>query len=236
MASTGVNNDGATPDRKAALGHALRQRILTMELQPGAALDETTLSEEFGLSRPPVRELLRQMAGEGYVELEANRGARVMSMSHLSLRNFYLVAPMIYVATTRLAAERATLAEIDDLKRIQKKFRAAVKSLDVEARIFQNAEFHLRIGDMAHNEYLMPSLRRLMIDHARIGRTFYQHPNTREMQASLEMAVEHHDQIIDAIEKRESEVAGEIILAHFELSRSNMVAYAAPAGLSAPAL
>jgi DNA-binding GntR family transcriptional regulator len=92
-------------DRKAALSLALRHRILTMELQPGAVLDEVLLSEEFGLSRPPVRELLREMAGEGFVELEANRAARVASMSFHSLRNFFLAAPMIYIATTKLAAE-----------------------------------------------------------------------------------------------------------------------------------
>ncbi|MBB3319626.1 transcriptional regulator GlxA family with amidase domain [Rhizobium sp. BK176] len=53
-----------------------------MELAPGAVLDEVALSEEFGLSRPPVRELMRQMAGEGFIELEANRAARVSSMSY----------------------------------------------------------------------------------------------------------------------------------------------------------
>ena len=78
------------PDRKAALGDALRRRILTMQIAPGAVLDEVALSEEFGLSRPPVRELMRQMAGEGYIELEANRPARVTSMSYHALRDFFL--------------------------------------------------------------------------------------------------------------------------------------------------
>ena len=77
----GMITDPPNNDRKASLGLALRQRILTMELAPGAVLDEVALSEEFGLSRPPVRELMRQMAGEGYIELEANRAARVSSMS-----------------------------------------------------------------------------------------------------------------------------------------------------------
>ena len=104
------------PDRKAALGDALRRRILTMQIAPGAVLDEVALSEEFGLSRPPVRELMRQMAGEGYIELEANRPARVTSMNYHSLRDFFLVAPMIYIATTKLAAEVASKADVDLLK------------------------------------------------------------------------------------------------------------------------
>ena len=57
-----------------------------MELAPGAVVDELALCDEFGLSRPPVRELLRQIAAEGYIELEANR-ARA-AMSHDSLHAF----------------------------------------------------------------------------------------------------------------------------------------------------
>lgn len=59
--------------RKAPLAEILRRRILTMDLAPGAVLDEVALGEAYGLSRSPVREILRQMAGEGYVEIEANR-------------------------------------------------------------------------------------------------------------------------------------------------------------------
>lgn len=76
-------------DRKAVLGVALRRRILSMELAPGAVVDELALCDEFGLSRPPVRELMRQMAAEGYIDLEANRAARVSSMSYQSLRSFF---------------------------------------------------------------------------------------------------------------------------------------------------
>jgi DNA-binding GntR family transcriptional regulator len=47
------------------LGEALRRRIFSMELKPGAVVDEVALSTEFGLSRPPVRELFRQLAAEG---------------------------------------------------------------------------------------------------------------------------------------------------------------------------
>lgn len=48
---------------RASLELALRRRILTMELPPGAVLDEVAVSEEFGLSRPPVRELMRLVKG-----------------------------------------------------------------------------------------------------------------------------------------------------------------------------
>src|ERR1044072_2347354 len=111
-----MNAEVAIPDRKSSLELALRRRILTMQLPPGSVLDEVALSEEFGLSRPPVRELMRQMAGEGYIELETHRAARVSSMSYNSLRDFFLLAPMIYITANKLAAENRTNAELEVLR------------------------------------------------------------------------------------------------------------------------
>lgn len=219
-------------DRKHQLGEALRRRILTMKIAPGAVVDEVDLAEEFGMSRPPVREIIRQMAGEGYIELEANRPARATSMGYLALRDFYLVAPMIYVGTTKLAADAADQDDVARLRRIQADFRSAIECNDVNARIFANNEFHLEIGRIARNAYLLPSLRRLLIDHARIGRTFYRNDiTTPEM---LRVTADQHDQIIDAIEGHDPEQAGNLVQEHLDLSRRNMAAYAVPEGLDGP--
>ncbi len=224
---------GGNPDRKAALGEALRRRILTMQLAPGAVLDEVELGDEFGLSRPPVRELMRQMAGEGYIELEANRPARVTAMNYNALRDFFLVAPMIYIATTKLAAEAASEADVERLKAVQRRFRQAAIDADVEGRIFANNEFHLVIGRIARNDYLMPSLTRLLIDHGRIGRTFFR--NDPAAQEQLDVAADQHDAIIDAIARHDPEEGARLVRAHLELSRRNMAAYAAPEGMDMPA-
>lgn len=221
----------AGADRKTALSSSLRHRILTMQIAPGSVLDEVALSEEFGLSRPPVREAMRQLAGEGFIELEANRPARVTSMSYQSLRDFFLVAPMIYVATTRLATETATKADITGLRSIQDKFREAVQNGDIDGRVFYNDQFHLRIGEIANNAYLLPSLRRLLIDHARIGKIFYR-PSTQRMQHELEEASRQHDEIIDAIAAHDADLSEALVRAHLDLSRKNMAMYAAPEGMN----
>lgn len=218
-------------DRKVVLAEALRRRILNMDMAPGSVVDELALCDEFGLSRPPVRELLRQIAAEGYIELEANRAPRVAAMNHDSLHSFFLAAPLIYVATTQLAATHATATEIEVLKGIQSLFRQAMEDRDVEMRVLYNDAFHLEIGKMAHNDYLMPSLRRVLIDHARLGRIFYRHPTTDDMQRDLELACDQHDQMIEAIERRDPQAAGLLVRAHMELSRRRMAEYAAPEGM-----
>lgn len=218
-------------DKKLVLANTLKRRIMNMELAPGAALDEVSLCEEFNLSRPPVRELLRQLAAEGYLQLEANKGARVSSMSHESLRNFYLASPLIYISTTQLAAVNSNKQDIDELKAIQNLFKEAIDKKDIEGRVYYNNQFHLKIGLIANNPYLMPSLERLLIDHARLGKIFYKHPTTDDMRKTLDAAVEHHDQIINAIEEHNVVLAEKIIRDHINLSRKRMSDFVVPEGV-----
>lgn len=227
MAHTETITDAA-PDRRLALIHALRRRILTMQVAPGAVLDEYALAEEFSLSRPPVREVLRQMAGEGYIELEPNRPARVTGMGYQSLRDFFLFAPLVYVASVRLAAERRSEADLDRLRAIQATFRAAIAAGDVEARVFENDSFHLAIGEIAGNAYILPSLRRCLIDHARIAKVFYEDQMNTRMLAERDEAALQHDQIILAIEARDADAAEALVRAHLDLSRRNIAMYATP--------
>jgi DNA-binding GntR family transcriptional regulator len=232
--ATAETDSGASADRKNVMAETLRRRIVSMDLAPGAVVDELALSEEFGLSRPPVRELMRQMAAEGYLELEPNRPARVSPMSYQSLRSFFLAAPLIYVATTQLAAGHATPEEVERLKQIQAQFRQAIEEQDLQARVLHNDEFHFEIGRIARNTYLMPSLRRVLIDHARLGKVFYRSPTTSDMQRDLEKAVEQHDQIIEAIALHDAQSAGELVQKHMELSRRRMAEYVIPEGLNIP--
>ncbi|WP_299378426.1 GntR family transcriptional regulator, partial [uncultured Kiloniella sp.] len=80
------------------MSNVLKREILTLVRKPGSDLDEVQLSEEFSLSRTPLREVFRELAGEGFVELRENRGTKISDMSHMTLRDFFLAAPMIYSA------------------------------------------------------------------------------------------------------------------------------------------
>jgi DNA-binding GntR family transcriptional regulator len=236
--STDLPDDPASTepgqDKKAQMRDALRRRILSMEMKPGAVVDETQLAAEFGLSRPPVRELLRQMAAEGYLELEPNRAPRVSAMGYDALRSFFQAAPLVYVATSQLAAERATAADVATLREIQRRFQAAIAAGDIDMRVHWNDQFHLEIGKIASNAYLMPSLRRVLLDHARLGKIFYRPSPPADMQRDMATAVHQHDLIIDAIERRDTAGVSELVRAHMDLSRRRMAEYAAPAGLDVP--
>lgn len=219
--------------RKQQLYERLKTAIMTLALRPGEDLDETALSEEFALSRTPLREVFRQLAGEGYVDLRENRGARVSEMSHTTLRDFFLAAPMIYGAVLRLAAQNATTAQIEQLKAAQEQFRQSLQTGDGAARALANNRFHEITGDMADNIYLLPSFQRLLIDHARIGMTFYR-PQDNGMAENLSEASQQHDEIIAAIEARDEVAAAQLATDHWNLSRHQIEIFVMPASLDMP--
>ncbi|MCB1480703.1 MAG: GntR family transcriptional regulator [Rhodobiaceae bacterium] len=208
----------------------LKTSILTLCLQPGADLDEASLSERYGLSRTPLREVLRELAGEGYVELRENRGARVSDMSFTTLREFFLAAPMIYGAILQLAAINRTPVQIADLKSAQRDFVVALQKGSVSQRTLANNRFHEITGEMAGNVYLLPSFKRLLIDHARIGMTFYK-PSNNAMAEKLSEASEQHDAIIAAIEAGDEKRAAQLAEMHWNLSRGQIEMFVTPAGI-----
>lgn len=217
-------------DRKKTLYASLTREILTMRLAPGDDLDEASLASKYGLSRTPLREVLQQLAGEGFVVLRENRGARVADLSHRTLRDFFLAAPMIYASVARLATQNAKSHQIEELKEAQARFKSALRTGVVEDRALANNRFHAIIGEMADNAYLLPSLNRLLIDHARIGMTFYR-PQSPEMVENLAKASEQHDQFISSIETGDEEAAGNLAVAHWNLSRGQIEMFVMPSAL-----
>ena len=220
-------------DRKAALLADLKRAILTTELRPGEDLDEVAICARFGLSRTPVREVFRDLDGLGFLDLRENRGPRVAELSHTALRDFFLAAPMIYGAVLRLAARNATTPQIAALKLAQEAFRAALREGNSVERTLANNRFHEITGEMACNTYLLPSFQRLLIDHARIGMTFFR-PQTNDMAANLSEASAQHDEIIAAIEVGDETRAAQLAEDHWNLSRHQIELFVMPTALDVP--
>ena len=212
---------------KEQLYQDLKKQILTMALEPGRSLDETSLSAQYSISRTPLREVFRRLAGEGYLTIVNNRGASVSSMSHKILRDFFISAPMIYAAIGRLAAENGKPAQIEQLKEAQSQFCKAVSANQSDEMVFWNDRFHALMGEMADNPYLKPSYDRWLIDHARISQTFYR-PRDPQMVGRMNTALSHHDQMIEAIEQGDSKHIVEIISDHWELSHDMLDYFVRP--------
>ncbi|MEL7525283.1 MAG: GntR family transcriptional regulator [Pseudomonadota bacterium] len=211
----------------------LKRAILTLDRVPGSSLEESELCDRYGLSRTPLREVLQQLAGEGFVVLQQNRGARVSDMTHYTLRDFFLAAPLIYSSILRLAVQNARPSQIEDLKRAQEAFREALNSGGTTDRALTNDQFHRITGQMAGNSYLLASLDRLLIDHTRIAMTFFK-PKSGAKEDRLALACAQHDEMIACIENGDEDRAAELALEHWALSRDQIELFVMPDGLEAP--
>jgi DNA-binding GntR family transcriptional regulator len=92
--------------RVDSLADSLRERILTGDLKPGTPLREEALSAEYDVARHSLRSALRTLQGEGIVQIEPNRGARVKSLSPEDVSGLSDLRIALEVEAARMALER----------------------------------------------------------------------------------------------------------------------------------
>jgi DNA-binding GntR family transcriptional regulator len=92
--------------RVDSLVDSLRERILAGELKPGTPLREEALRSEYDVARHSLRSALRTLQGEGIVQIEPNRGARVKSLSLEDVRGLSELRLALEVEAARMALER----------------------------------------------------------------------------------------------------------------------------------
>ncbi|MCD0504953.1 GntR family transcriptional regulator [Bordetella petrii] len=104
---------------------ALRDRILSGDLSPGAPLRQELLGEELGVSRIPVREALRLLSAEGFVDTIPHRGAFVSMISRAEVEEFFDIRRRLEPWIFREAIPLASKAELDSAENIVRQMDTA---------------------------------------------------------------------------------------------------------------
>ena len=102
-----------SPQEKAKL--QITTDILNGTIHPGQRLIESKLCERFGLSRPPVREIINQLAAEGFVDLIPNRGAFAATFDNRLINDILFLRSLLYPQAVQWAIERITADEFETL-------------------------------------------------------------------------------------------------------------------------
>jgi DNA-binding GntR family transcriptional regulator len=119
-------SDGTKADDIAL---ALEEAIVSGEIPPGSTLRQEHLSEQFQVSRTPVREALRRLAALGLVTFEPNRGVRVRSLSRDEIREAFMVRAELESLATEIATPKMTDADLAELERAERRFHRATQAL-----------------------------------------------------------------------------------------------------------
>ena len=111
-----LNMDNYKPLREIVF-EAMREAIVSGRLAPGERLVEIKLADEMGVSRTPVREAIRKLELEGFVIMMQRKGAYVAGLSPKEIRDVFEIRSTLESLAARLAAERITQVQLEQLKR-----------------------------------------------------------------------------------------------------------------------
>ena len=186
--------------------HAIRGLIVSLELAPGALIDERELIERLEIGRTPVREALRRLAQEQLVEVYPRRGMFVTPVDARALARLSEVRAVLEPEAARLAAVRATDADREELGLLLSELEGGGGSelIDLDERI------HRAVYRAAHNDLLQTTLEQYYTLALRIWSLALDRAH------ELEEAVAEHRALLEAIHDGDGDRAAATMRAHVE--------------------
>lgn len=189
----------------------LRSAIANGSHAPGAVLQETVVSAEFGVSRTPVREALSRLEQDGLVE-RASRGWRVRTRSPEEILDIYEARIALESAAARAAAERRTSFDLARLVTAHEQTVQATEAgeHDDVPRLF--AQWHTALRVASHNQTFDELITRICSQLAGF-------PTPSEGPHNQALSLAEHKQVTDAVRDRDGERAATAMAQHLTRAR-----------------
>lgn len=219
MQSDSVNTAEGFADLHTEVLDKLRTMILDGEFPPGSHIIERLVCERLGISRTPLREVLRVLAAEGMVDLLPNRGARVAEFREKDMREAFEVMATLEGLAGRLAVVNATDDEIAEIRAMHYQMYAHFLRHELPPYFELNRKIHARIVELSRNSVLQVHLGILSrrVAHARYADYCW----TDEFWAS---AMKEHDNILDFLMRRDGESLARQLQDHLINKLHSMIA------------
>jgi len=195
----------------------VRDDILSGRYHSGDILVENKLAEEFGVSRTPVREAIRQLELEGLVKTVPNRGVVVEGISSRDVKDIYTIRGLIESLAARWAAQRITPEELQQLREIVELQEFYTAKNDVEQVTRLDTKFH---------ELILNACKSKPLKHALSGFVAYAQ---RARVASLKVpgrikqTLAEHKAIYEAIAARDPDEAERAVNLHVMKAEKNLI-------------
>ncbi|HEX6739840.1 MAG TPA: GntR family transcriptional regulator [Vicinamibacteria bacterium] len=177
----------------------LRDSIMKCELRPGERLVIDDLARRLSVSSIPVREALQILQSEGLVVTVPHVGATVAGISRESIREVFTVMEGLEMVATRVAAERATPADLDELTQIVGGMDRVLAAGLHEMWADLNTRFHTTISRMTEMPMLEEMTEWAMGRWDRVRRYYF----NGVLLHRVEHAQQEHHAILAAIQARD---------------------------------
>jgi DNA-binding GntR family transcriptional regulator len=191
----------------------LRELLVEGAIAPGAKLNERELAERLSVSRTPLREAIKMLAAEGLVELLPNRGAVAVRLDEHDVFNTFEVMAELEGMSGELAAQRITDAELAEIKALHYEMLAAHTRRDLSTYYRLNAQIHRAINAAAKNPVLSSTYNQV---NARLQALRFR---SNQEEAKWKRAVKEHEQMIEALARRDSGALRSVLVQHLQHKR-----------------
>jgi DNA-binding GntR family transcriptional regulator len=206
---------GTTPTTTQRIVDSITAAIVERRLMPGTKLAEQRLADIFSVSRTVVRQALNQLSRDRLITLEPARGAFVATPSVEEAHQVFELRQLLEGAMMRLLVERITTAQIAELRAHLKAEQEAIALNHVAERTRLLAHFHSLLARMTGNQVL-EELQADLLSRSSLISLMYQ-----SSQSAAESSAEHKA-IVDALERRQLQVAVELAESHIEQVERNL--------------
>lgn len=199
------------PPRKTLapdLRRSIADDILSGRLPPGSRLDERALAAQFGVSRTPVREALKQLVVTGLVESRPHRGVFVARLEPQEVQDMFELASELEASCARLAALRMSAEERRRLEEMHRASLDWVRDGALDRYDAFNLEFHAAIFRGAHNKHLLETALAVR------GRVTPFRRAQFNILTRLAASFEEHQAIVDAIARGDADLAARAMRGH----------------------
>jgi DNA-binding GntR family transcriptional regulator len=221
--SNGVRRDIQREPLGSQIASALRRDIFLGRLLPGTRLAQAELCTEFGTSRMPVRDALRELTFDGTVISDGARTVVVAPLSRSDLIDSFRIEGLLNGLAARLATPLATAEDFEVLTSLHKQMLASSKASKHEQMAQLNWQFHRHINKLAGSRKLLSTLRVVSLD---VPRDYL-----IRMPEWATKSNKEHAQIIAAMKARDSAKAESLMEAHLTESGKGLADFLVREGL-----
>ncbi len=200
----------------AKVFHKLRKKILAGEYVSGEEIKEKQIGEEFGVSRTPVREALRQLELEGLVNMIPNRGAFVIGVTVKDIRDIYEIRSRLEGLCARWAAEFITEEQLAELEENIYLCEFHGNKGNFEQVLELDNRFHETLYEASASKELIHVLKDYHQYVSRARRVTLKDPDR------VKASTEEHKLIVQALRGHDADLAEKYAHAHIQSTKANM--------------
>ena len=205
--------------KSEAIYRELKKVILNGTLKPGTRLLIQQIARQYGVSDIPVREALKELTAEGFVETKPHVGSRVASMSLKDIEEMLVMRECLEPYAAELAAVNADEKTIAKLERYNLDMKKAFDAKDTAAYRDINRAFHKLFVEASGNRMMSKTILELMDSEQRLWLIFQLFPEI------LELSNKEHGMIVRHLRERNGKALSQVVYEHKKRAFDKLLKY-----------